>query len=66
MASKKKEIRKLDASTLGLSSDDLAQKQQITRVYFPQKTKQTQILEGSPSEVAVKLLDKLKNEARVF
>ncbi len=66
MASKKKEIRKLDAATLGLKSDDLAQKQQITRIYFPQKTKETQILEGSPSEVAVKLLDKLKNEARVF
>ena len=66
MAAKKKEIKKLDAAALGLDAAVLAPKQQIRRVYFPQKTKQTQILEGSASEVAVKLLDKLKNEARVF
>jgi electron transfer flavoprotein beta subunit len=66
MAAKKKEIKKLDAAALGLDAATLAPKQQIRRVYFPQKTKQTQILEGSASEVAVKLLDKLKNEARVF
>lgn len=66
MAAKKKEIKKLDAAALGLDAGTLAPKQQIRRVYFPQKTKQTQILEGSPSEVAAKLLDKLTNEARVF
>jgi electron transfer flavoprotein beta subunit len=66
MAAKKKEIRKLDAAALGLDAAVLAPKQQIRRVYFPQKTKQTQLIEGSASEVAVKLLDKLKNEARVF
>ncbi len=66
MASKRKEIRKLDAATLGLSSEDLAPRQKIVRVHFPQKTKQTQLIEGSPSEAAAKLLDKLKNEARVF
>ena len=66
MASKKKEIKRLDAATLSLSAADLAPKQTITRVYFPQKTKQTQILEGSATEVAEKLLEKLKNEARVF
>jgi electron transfer flavoprotein beta subunit len=66
MASKKKEIRKLDSATLSLSGADLAPKQKITRIYFPQKTKQTQILEGSATEVAEKLLEKLKNEARVF
>jgi electron transfer flavoprotein beta subunit len=66
MASKKKEIKKLDAAALSLSGSELAPKQKITRIYFPQKTKQTQILEGSPAEVAEKLLEKLKNEARVF
>ncbi|MEP7272572.1 MAG: electron transfer flavoprotein subunit beta/FixA family protein [Acidobacteriota bacterium] len=66
MASKKKEIRKLDAATLGLSSESLAPRQKIVRVHFPQKTKQTQVIEGSPAEAAAKLLDKLKNEARVF
>jgi len=66
MAAKKKEIKKLDAASLGLNKEQTAQKQQIRRIYFPQKTKQTQILEGSPTEVAVTLLDKLKNEARVL
>jgi electron transfer flavoprotein beta subunit len=66
MAAKKKEIKKLDAAALGLDAALLAPKQQIRRVYFPQKTKQTQILEGSASEIAVKLLDKLKNEARAI
>lgn len=66
MASKKKEIKRLDSAALSLSAEILAPKQKITRIYFPQKTKQTQILEGSAAEVAEKLLDKLKNEARVF
>ena len=66
MAAKKKEIKKLDAASLGINKDEIAPRQQIRRIYFPQKTKQTQILEGSPTEVAVKLLDKLKNEARVL
>lgn len=66
MASKKKEIRKLDAAALGLSGEDLTPRQKIVRVYFPQKTKQTQLIEGSPVEAATKLLEKLKNEARVF
>lgn len=66
MAAKKKEIKKLDLVALGLSSDDLAPRLRIDRIYFPQKTKQTQIIEGSATEAAAKLLDKLKNEARVF
>jgi len=66
MAAKKKEIKKLDAASLGVSKEAIVPKLGIRRIYFPQKTKQTQILEGSPAEVAVKLLDKLKNEARVL
>ncbi|MGE0886514.1 MAG: electron transfer flavoprotein subunit beta [Blastocatellales bacterium] len=66
MAAKKKEIKKLDSAALGLSADALAPKQQIRRIYVPQKSKQTQFIEGSPAEIAAKLMDKLKNEARVF
>ena len=40
--------------------------QKIEKLYLPQKTKQTQVLEGPPAEVAKKLADKLKNELRVF
>jgi len=64
MAAKKKEIRKLDGAALGLSG--LKPKQEIKRIYFPEKTKQTQMIEGTPGEVAAKLIAKLKNEARVL
>ncbi len=66
MAAKKKEIKKLDSAALGLSADTLQPKTQIRKIYIPQKSKQTQFIEGSPAEIAAKLMDKLKNEARVF
>jgi electron transfer flavoprotein beta subunit len=40
--------------------------QQIQRLYIPQKTKKTELLEGPPAEVAKKLVEKLKNEVRVL
>ena len=66
IAAKKKEIKKLDAAALGLDPAALTPRQQIRRIYLPVKNKQTQFIDGSPAEVAAKLLDKLKNEARVF
>ncbi|MGH9531489.1 MAG: electron transfer flavoprotein subunit beta/FixA family protein [Terriglobales bacterium] len=45
----------------------LAENQQrIERLYVPQKTKKTEMLEGPPSEVAKKLVDKLRNEVHVL
>jgi len=32
----------------------------------PQKTKKTEVLEGSPAEIARKIVEKLKNEVRVI
>ncbi len=66
MAAKKKEIKKLDAAALGLDAATLAPKQVIKRVYFPQKSKQTQMIEGTAAAAAATLVEKLKNEARVF
>src|SRR6202451_4628617 len=43
-----------------------ANMQQIERLYVPQKTKKTEHIEGSPSEIAKKLVDKLRNELRVL
>jgi len=40
--------------------------QKIERLYIPQKTKNTQFLEGPPAEVAKKLVEKLRNEARIL
>ncbi len=65
MAAKKKEIRKLDGAALGLA-ESLQAKQEIKQISFPEKTKRTEMIEGTPAEVATKLLAKLKNEARVL
>ncbi len=40
--------------------------QQIQRLYIPQKVKKTEMLEGSPAEIAKKLVEKLRNEVRVI
>jgi electron transfer flavoprotein beta subunit len=40
--------------------------QKIERLYVPQKTKKTEHIEGSPTEIAKKLVDKLRNELRVL
>jgi electron transfer flavoprotein beta subunit len=40
--------------------------QQIERLYVPLKQKKTEMLEGPPAEVARKLVDRLKNQARVI
>jgi electron transfer flavoprotein beta subunit len=38
----------------------------LERVYFPQKSKKSQIFEGSPQETAAQLVEKLRFEARVI
>src|SRR5271157_1820987 len=40
--------------------------QKIEKLYIPQKTKKTEVLEGPPAEIAKKLVDKLRNEMRVI
>jgi electron transfer flavoprotein beta subunit len=66
MAAKNKPIQKLTARDLGLDADVLKPRQTISRLYVPKKSAQTQFIEGSPKEIAVQLVDKLKNEARVL
>jgi electron transfer flavoprotein beta subunit len=60
---KTKEVRKTTPAELGAS---MAPVLTIDRVYLPEKSKQTQLLEGSPKEAAAKLVEKLKFEARVL
>ena len=59
MAAKKKEIRKV-AAPPGAS------RQRIVNLYSPQKTKQAQVIGGSPAEAAKELVKKLRDEARVI
>ena len=40
--------------------------QQIRRLYIPEKTKKTELLQGGPAEIAKKLVEKLRDEARVI
>ena len=66
MAAKNKPLQKLTAQDLGLDAEALKPRQVISRVYVPKKTAQTEFIEGSPKEIAERLVDKLKNEARVI
>ena len=60
---KSKEIKRLTAADLGGTAPAVAA---IQRVYPPQRSKQTQILEGTAKEAAAKLVEKLKFEVRVL
>jgi electron transfer flavoprotein beta subunit len=66
MAAKNKPLQKLTAGDLDLDAEALKPRQVISRVYVPQKAAQTEFIEGSPREIAERLVDKLKNEARVI
>jgi electron transfer flavoprotein beta subunit len=60
---KTKEVKRLNAAELGVTAAPTAS---IERVYLPQRTKQTQLLDGSPKEAAAKLVEKLRFEARIL
>ena len=61
---KTKEIKRLTAAELGVT--DSAASIALERVYLPERTKHTQLFEGSPKEAAAQLVEKLKFEARVI
>src|SRR5579883_870574 len=63
MAAKKKEIATVTREALGVSAEST---QKIEKIYVPTKTKKTEFLTGPPKEVAAKLVEKLKFEARVI
>ena len=61
---KNKPLRKVTMDEVKGSLGDNMQK--IEKLYIPQKTKKTEMLEGGPAEVAKKLVERLKNEVRVL
>lgn len=66
MAAKSKPIQKVSAADLGLTSEALAPGLKIAKVYVPERKAQTEFLEGSPKEIAARLVEKLRNDARVL
>jgi electron transfer flavoprotein beta subunit len=60
---KSKEIRSVSLAETGVSAEPVAK---ISRVYLPQKSRSTQLLEGSPAEQAAKLVEKLRFEVRAL
>ena len=64
MAAKKKEIKEVTPTVNAASRPS---HQRIEKIYFPQKTKQTQLLgDGDAKRGAVELAEKLRTEARVI
>jgi electron transfer flavoprotein beta subunit len=64
MAAKKKEIREVTPSAEAVAAPS---HQRIEKIYFPEKTKQTQFLgNGDAKAGAVALAEKLRTEARVI
>ncbi|HEU5412764.1 MAG TPA: electron transfer flavoprotein subunit beta/FixA family protein [Candidatus Angelobacter sp.] len=61
---KNKPLRKVPLDEVKAALGDNLQK--IEKLYIPQKSKKTEMLDGSPGEVAKKLVDKLRNEVRVI
>jgi electron transfer flavoprotein beta subunit len=63
MAAKKKEIAVITRESLGAPASPT---QKIEKIYIPTKTKKIEFLTGSAKDVATKLVEKLKFEARVI
>jgi electron transfer flavoprotein beta subunit len=61
---KTKEIKRLTAAGLGVAA--AAPSIRLERIYIPERTKRTQLFDGSPKEAAAQLVEKLKFEARVI
>jgi len=60
MAARKKEIRSVAAPPR------LEPRQKVVSLYAPEKTKKTELIEGTPAEAARTLVKKLRDEARVI
>ena len=61
---KSKEVKHLAAGELQVEQSESSI--EPTRLYPPGRTKQTQLFEGDPKEVAAKLVEKLRFEARIL
>lgn len=69
MKAKKKEIKILDAGTLGVSKNDVgkeASRINIKKIFYPPETKKGKILQGDSKTITNELVNLLRNEAKVI
>lgn len=69
MGAKKKEIRKVGPSDLGVEADRVGQagrRVAVERLYVPEKAKSAELIEGDPATAAATLVEKLRTEAKVL
>ena len=69
MAAKRKEIQRWGLEDLGLKDDDVGPAgglYEVTGVFVPERSGTVEILSGSPTEAAVKLVEKLRKEAKAL
>ena len=64
MMVKKKTVDEVTAGDV--SSDALETNVSINKIYVPDKTKETQFIEGSPEEISEKLVEIFKNDIKVL
>jgi electron transfer flavoprotein beta subunit len=60
MAAKKKDVRRV------VPVGPIAARQQVAALYVPERSKQTQMLAGTPAEAARELVRRLREEARAL
>ncbi len=65
MAARKKKPTTIAVDSLGLSADELAPKVVLTKQYVPEVQGNCEFLEGSPAEVAKKLIDTLRADSLI-
>jgi len=62
---KKKEIKKIDLSSLELNLESVPQLE-ISKLYFPESVSSAEILKGDSSTVVAELVERLKKESKVL
>lgn len=60
---KSKEVKKIAAASLGETGQSSIR---VEKIYFPEKSKRSQIFDGPPKEAVAQLIEKLRFEARVI
>jgi electron transfer flavoprotein beta subunit len=61
-----KKARSKETRTVEAAAPTAAPALSLTRVYLPEKQKRTQMLKGTPAEIAAQLVEKLRSEVRVL